>query len=116
MARKKADFNVFTVIADPTRRAILDLLLVIPGQSMGEIAAHFAMSQPAVSQHLRVLRESGLVSRERFGREVRYRMEPLPLAAVAAWIHPYEAAWGAALREMEAAKRRRKRTRGRPRK
>lgn len=109
MARKKADFNVFTAIADPTRRAILDLLLVIPGQSMGELAAHFALSQPAISQHLRVLRTAGLVSRERFGREQRYRLEPLPLAAIAAWIHPYEAEWGRALRELEASKRRRKR-------
>jgi DNA-binding transcriptional ArsR family regulator len=108
MARKKADFNVFTAVADPTRRAILDLLLVIPGQSMGEIAAHFAMSQPAVSQHLRVLRDAGLVSRETFGRERRYQLEPLPLAAIAAWIHPYEQEWGRALRRHEASRRTRK--------
>lgn len=74
-----------TAIADPVRRAILDLLRAAP-QTAGNIAAHFPISRPAISRHLRVLRESGLVHDELVGRHRHYRLDPEPLAELTAWL------------------------------
>lgn len=57
------------------------------------IAAHFDMSRPAVSQHLRVLREAGLVTERRHGRERRYRLDPERLGPVRDWLAHYERFW-----------------------
>lgn len=95
MSRPPSD-DVFRAIADPTRRALLD------GLSAGEqpvtrLAAAFEMSLPAVSQHLRVLREVGLVSEHRAGRQRLYRLEPAPLREVAEWVSHYEQFWAGKL-------------------
>ena len=84
--------DTFRAIADPTRRAILDLLAggELP---VSDIGARFPISQPALSQHLRVLRESGLVSGRRHGRRRLYRVEAGPLRAVYDWVAHYEAFW-----------------------
>jgi DNA-binding transcriptional ArsR family regulator len=102
MARQRAFQDPFRAIADRTRRAILDLLLLRSDQCVAELAAHFRMSQPAVSQHLRVLRRAGLVTFVRVDREHRYRLAALPLAAVAAWLHPYDRGIARELRAMPA--------------
>lgn len=75
-------------IADPIRRRVLELVRdeELPA---GEIAAHFPVSRPAVSRHLRVLREAGLVRERRAGRERRYRADPEPLAELRAWLDGY---------------------------
>jgi DNA-binding transcriptional ArsR family regulator len=83
---------VFRALADPSRRAILDLL-VEGRRSVGELLAHFRFSQPALSQHLRVLREAGLVSARREGRQQRYRLEGEGLRSVADWLRTYERFW-----------------------
>ena len=80
--------DVFRAVADPTRRAVLDLL------AEGELAVKdlqpaFPISQPALSQHLRVLREAGLVSERRAGRLRIYRLEAEPLADVRAWLERF---------------------------
>ncbi len=75
------DADVFDAIASPVRREILDLLRR-GEQPVRDLAASFAMSRPAVSQHLRVLRAAGLVSEERVGRERRCRLDARPLRAV----------------------------------
>jgi len=114
MSRIQADSDVFRAVADPRRRALLDLLLLGPGQSVDELAARFSVSQPAISQHLRVLRNAGLVTFDKVEREHRYRLSPLPLAALAAWVHPYEQAFAADLRRHQrsrAGERRRGRER-----
>jgi DNA-binding transcriptional ArsR family regulator len=78
----------FAALADPTRRAILARLA--EGEaSVGELAAPFAMSQPAISKHLKVLERAGLVSRGKDAQRRPVRAEPAPLAAATAWIERY---------------------------
>jgi DNA-binding transcriptional ArsR family regulator len=87
---------VLRAIADPTRRELLGLLMdgALP---VNRLAEPFPMSRPAISQHLRVLREAGLVTERRVGRERWYRLEPAPLRAVSAWVRQYERFWDARL-------------------
>lgn len=75
-------------IADPIRRRVLEL--VRDGEvPAGRLAAEFAVSRPAVSRHLRVLREAGLVSERREGRQRLYRANPAPLAELRSWLDDY---------------------------
>jgi DNA-binding transcriptional ArsR family regulator len=92
MSRSRAAADVFQAVADPTRRAILDLLL-LGEQPVGGIASRFAVSLSAVSQHIRVLREAGLVEVRHAGRERLYRLNAAPLQDVYAWASHYEAFW-----------------------
>ncbi|MHB8573733.1 MAG: ArsR/SmtB family transcription factor [Dehalococcoidia bacterium] len=92
---------VFEAIADPTRRRILDLLA--EGESpVLDLAAPFAISRPAVSQHLRVLREAGLVSERRVGRQRLYRLQAEPLAEVDLWLRGYRRFWQQRIRALGA--------------
>jgi DNA-binding transcriptional ArsR family regulator len=84
--------DVFVAISHRGRRQMLDLLTESE-RSVGDIATHFDMSRPAVSQHLRVLLEAGLVSEQRHGRERRYRLVPERLAPVRDWVAHYERFW-----------------------
>ncbi len=79
---------MFRAVADPTRRAILDILSA-GERSVGELTASFSISQPAVSQHLRELREARLVRATRLRRERRYSLTPEPLAALFDWTNRY---------------------------
>lgn len=76
---------VFTAIADPTRRRILELL-DRQGEAVGELAARFEVSRPAISKHLKVLSDAGLVRARRTGRNNVYELEPAPFAAVRDWL------------------------------
>jgi DNA-binding transcriptional ArsR family regulator len=91
------DQDVFAALANPTRRALLDLLRDRP-RPVHELAEQFAMRRPSVSEHLRVLREAGLVADERRGRQRVYRVEPERLREIAEWLHPYEEFWRDRLR------------------
>lgn len=84
--------RVFFAISDPTRRRMLDLLL-ISDLSVTQLAKPFRMSQPAISQHLRVLRKAGLVEAERMGRERRYRLRGQRLRGVYDWVAHYQKFW-----------------------
>jgi DNA-binding transcriptional ArsR family regulator len=84
--------GVFRAIADPTRREILDRLAV-QEESVMALAKDFAMSLPAVSQHLKVLQEAKLISGHRQGRQIFYRLSPAPLRDVSRWIGSYERFW-----------------------
>ena len=88
--RRKPD--VFDAISHPARRRMLDLLLETE-RSVNTITTHFRMSRPAVSQHLRVLLDAGLLSERRRGRERRYRLVPERLGLVRDWIARYERFW-----------------------
>ncbi|MCC6989753.1 MAG: winged helix-turn-helix transcriptional regulator, partial [Acidobacteria bacterium] len=78
----------FAALADPTRRAILARLL--QGEaSVTELTAPFAMSQPAISKHLKVLERAGLVSRARDAQRRPVKAEPKPLAEAAGWLDTY---------------------------
>jgi DNA-binding transcriptional ArsR family regulator len=82
----------YHAIAAPTRRAILDLLRV-EERTVGELVAAFDLTQPAISQHLRVLREAGLVTPRQAGRQRVYQLNAAPLRAVYDWIGHYERFW-----------------------
>jgi DNA-binding transcriptional ArsR family regulator len=84
--------EVFRALADPTRRAVFERLAGRE-MSVSELKAGFAVSQPAISQHLAALREAGLVSERRAGRFAYYRIDPNGLAPLADWIDRYRAFW-----------------------
>jgi DNA-binding transcriptional ArsR family regulator len=87
-----SDPEVFGAISHPARRRMLDLLA--DGDCpVNAIAANFEMSRPAVSQHLRVLRDAGLVTEQRHGRQRRYRLAPQRLGLVRDWLGHYERFW-----------------------
>src|SRR5947209_4002668 len=91
---------VFRAIADPTRREILGLLRTGP-RTVGEIAANFRTSRPAISKHLRVLRSVGLVSARQDGTASICELNARPLRAVGEWLLDYEAFWGGSLRSLK---------------
>lgn len=93
MSTPPAAEDVFRSISHPTRRALLDRLERGGEQPVHRLGEPFELSQPALSQHLRVLRESGLVEARREGRERVYRLTPGPLREVAAWLEPYARFW-----------------------
>jgi DNA-binding transcriptional ArsR family regulator len=82
----------FDVLAEPTRRRILDLLLEHP-RPVGELTARLGLSQPGTSKHLRVLREAGLVRVRRDAQRRWYELRPEPLAEIDAWLAPYRRLW-----------------------
>ena len=84
--------DVFRAIADPTRRAILDLLRDGP-KPVNSLVERFDVSRPAISKHLRILRECGVVSETRQGRERFYRIQPSQLQPVDTWILNYRRFW-----------------------
>ncbi|MGW3962882.1 ArsR/SmtB family transcription factor [Amycolatopsis sp. NPDC005003] len=84
--------DVFAALASPARREVLRLLLDGP-MAAGSIAQRFEMARPSLSEHLRVLREAGLVTEQRQGRHRVYRLDPAPLEQVADWLTPYERFW-----------------------
>lgn len=84
--------DVFHAIGDPTRRRLV-VLLGRGEQPVNRLAGRFAMTRPAISQHLRVLRRAGLVSVRRVGRERRYRLHARPLRDVYDWVAYFERFW-----------------------
>jgi DNA-binding transcriptional ArsR family regulator len=92
--------DVFGAISHPARRRMLDLLAETD-RSVNTIAMHFEMSRPAVSQHLRVLLDAGLVTEQRHGRERRYHFVPERLGPVRDWITIYERFWDDRLRRLQ---------------
>jgi len=86
----------FHALADPTRRAVLDLLRK-GEQPAGQIAGAFPVSRPAISRHLRQLRQARLVLENRRGRHRYYQLNPEPLKAVDSWLEQYRRFWQASL-------------------
>jgi DNA-binding transcriptional ArsR family regulator len=90
----------FAVLAEPTRREILDLLR--DGERpVGELVDALRMSQPAVSKHLRVLRDAGLVSVRADAQRRFYGLRPEPLGEIDEWLAPYRRLWSASLDKLE---------------
>lgn len=98
MPNRKAD--VFGAISHPARRRMLDLL-VETDRSVSAITESFDISRPAVSQHLRVLLDAGLVTEQRHGRERRYRLVPERLSPVRDWMARYEQFWDDRLQRLQ---------------
>ena len=90
----------FQVLADPTRRAVLDLLRS-GTQPAGQIAKAFPVSRPAISKHLRLLRRAHLVQERREGRHRLYQLNPEPLKAVDSWLEQYRAFWQTSLANLK---------------
>jgi Predicted transcriptional regulators len=84
--------SAFEILAEPNRRAIL-CLLASSERSVGEIERELGMTQPAVSKHLRVLREAGLVEAEVDAQRRLYRLKPEALKEVDAWLEPFRNFW-----------------------
>jgi len=91
---------VFRAIADPTRREILGMLRARP-HSVGEIAANFRTSRPAISKHLRLLRTVGLIATKQSGTARICALNAEPLRAVSDWVSDYEAYWGKTLQSLK---------------
>lgn len=92
---------IFHALADQTRRAVLDLLRM-GSQPAGEIARAFPVSRPAISKHLRLLRQAKLVRESRRGRHRIYELHPEPLQAVDEWLGHYRVFWNAKLSALKA--------------
>lgn len=92
--------TTFEVLAEPRRREILDLLRDRE-RLVGELAGRLDLTQPAVSKHLRVLREAGLVGVRQDAQRRWYRLRPQPLAEVDAWLEPYRRLWSDSLDALE---------------
>jgi DNA-binding transcriptional ArsR family regulator len=93
--------TVFQVLAEPQRVAILDLLR--DGERpVGDLVAELPLSQPAVSKHLRVLKEAGLVDVRADAQRRLYRIRPEPLAELDAWLASYRQLWTTHLDRLEA--------------
>jgi DNA-binding transcriptional ArsR family regulator len=92
--------SVFEIIAEPNRRAILNLL-VSSEQSVGEIERQLRMSQPAVSKHLRVLRDAGFVESTVDAQRRLYRLKPEPFQEFEAWLTQFRRFWSAHVDALE---------------
>lgn len=91
----------FHALADPTRRALLELLRGA-ARPAGEIAQAFPVSRPAISKHLRVLRQACLVREHRVGRQRLYELDPRPLREVDRWLEQYRVFWDTKLAGLKA--------------
>ncbi len=95
---------LFRALADPTRRALFGRL-VTAEHSVSALAASFPISQPAISQHLATLREAGLVTVRKEGRNAFYRVDPKGLTPLVHWVDRYRSFWPAKLDKLKAVLR-----------
>ena len=92
--------HAFAALADPTRTEIVDALAV-RARTVNEIVAMFRVTQPAISRHLKVLREAGLVTVRPEGKTRVYQLDPRPLQEIDAWLGRYRRFWAARMDALE---------------
>lgn len=98
------DDAVFRALADPTRRALLDLLFERDGRSLGELESYMAMTRFGVMKHLRLLEQAGLVVSRKVGRTRLHYINPVPIQQISdRWIHKYMGHRAAALADLKKA-------------
>lgn len=85
--------DVFDAIADPTRRQLIHLLAEAKEKPLHELTIHFPMGRTAVSKHLTILKEAGLVLDRKVGRETRFRLNAAPLREIQDWVAFYSKFW-----------------------
>jgi len=85
--------DVYSAVADPTRRQLLHLLAGSGELPLHEMTARFPVGRTAVSKHLAILKEAGLVADRKAGRETRYHLNPAPLREIQEWVSFYERFW-----------------------
>ncbi|WP_010280746.1 ArsR/SmtB family transcription factor [Bacillus timonensis] len=93
MNEKDQGRDVYVAIADPTRRKLLRLLAEADELPLYKITSQFQMGRTAVSKHLAILKEAGLVLDRKVGRETRYRINATPLREIKDWVSFYEKFW-----------------------
>ena len=91
--------DVFRVLANPVRRRILETLRAGP-RAVTDLASEFPLGRPAISEHLQILRQAGLVREEPRGQHRYYHLDAAPLAEVGEWLHPFERYWRARMAEL----------------
>ncbi len=96
----ESERDVFQALADPTRRAILEVLRA-GSRPVNDIASRFSISRPAISKHLRILREADLVKEVRVGRNRLYELQADPLRDIDAWLAHYRHMWQHQLRNLK---------------
>ncbi|MFW0793211.1 metalloregulator ArsR/SmtB family transcription factor [Gordonia sp. CPCC 205515] len=87
-----SDDDVFLALANPVRRSLLEMLAEQPTPA-GELTSRFDLSRSSVTEHLKVLKDAGLVTDEAHGRQRIYRLTAEPLAALDDWLRPFERYW-----------------------
>ncbi len=92
--------QIFSALADPTRQRIVELVAVTE-RSAGEIAERFEVSQPAISQHLKILREAGVIQRRTDAQRRLYRLNPAALIEVDRWLMRIRRFWATRLDALE---------------
>ncbi|MGC5021838.1 ArsR/SmtB family transcription factor [Micromonospora sp. DT47] len=92
--------DVFAALANPSRRELLRLLRERGEQPVQRLADHFDMRRPRLSEHLKVLKDAGLVVEQPVGRQRLYSLRPEPLREVADWLTPYERFWRGRLADL----------------
>ncbi|WP_202404833.1 ArsR/SmtB family transcription factor [Shimazuella alba] len=85
--------DVYDAIADPTRRKLLRLLADAEELPLNKLTVHFQMGRTAVSKHLTILKDAGLVTHRKVGRETRYRLNAAPLMEIEDWVSFYKKFW-----------------------
>lgn len=85
--------DVYSAVADPTRRELIRMLSEAEELPLYELTSAFDMGRTAISKHLTVLKEAGLVSERKVGRETRYRLTPEPLQEIQDWVSFYQQFW-----------------------
>ncbi len=93
--------DVYQAIADPTRRKLIRLLAESGEMPLNRLSAHFPMGRTAVAKHLAILKEAGLVTDLKVGRETRNRLNPTPLREIQDWLSFYERFWTTNLQKLD---------------
>ena len=109
MTPRSSSGQLFSALGHPIRLALLERLRHAPGTPVHALATDFAVSRPAISLHLRVLRDARLVREEQRGRERRYRIRPEGFREASRWLEPYESFWDDRLNALDAHLARRRR-------
>lgn len=97
MNEKKPTRDVYEAVADPTRRKLLQLLADVEESPLNELTIHFEIGRTAVSKHLAILKEAGLVTSRKVGRETRFKLNASPLKEIQDWVAFYNKFWSARL-------------------
>lgn len=93
MSENNENRDVFDAVADPTRRRLIQLLSEAEELPLHELTPHFQMGRTAVSKHLTILKEAGLVVDRKVGRETRFRLNASPLQEIQDWVAYYTQFW-----------------------
>jgi DNA-binding transcriptional ArsR family regulator len=93
--------DVYHAVADPTRRKLIRLLADVDELPLNQLTVHFSIGRTAVAKHLTILKEAGLVTDRKVGRETRNRLNPTPLREIQDWLSFYEKFWTTNLQKLE---------------